>query len=338
VQPVGVTIGRLATESPVRERWALWHITRACNIECDYCYGSFDGESYKTVGRAPNELTTGECTDLLSQLVAAGVDAVHINGGEPLLRPDIEKIVRFGRDLPLMVWLLTNGTVRGRALDALSMDGLTSLLAVSLDSHLPEINERNRERSERVRETVQLLSSRKDAGLLTCQLGVYVVVTRSNLPHLPAYASWLADTGVDYVNVQPVYLPAGHPSAEESILKTDAGAVAAFYSDLERRGLKTSSPTMQQIALASLEGVRGVATECFADRGDYFYISPSGVVTGCPVKSATVIGLGSTRGGRWVDGARRLARQGAHACNHLCGDCLGMYEMASGDHGVVHKS
>jgi MoaA/NifB/PqqE/SkfB family radical SAM enzyme len=218
------------------------------------------------------------------------------------------------------------------------MDGLTSLLAVSLDSHLPEVNERNRERSERVRDTVQMLASRKEQGLLTCQLGIYVVVTRSNLAQLPAYAAWLADTGVDYVNVQPVYLPADHPSAEESILRADSHAVAAFYSDLAQRGLKTSSSTMQQIALASLEGVRGVATECFADRGDYFYISPSGVVTGCPVKSGAVIGLGSARGGRWVHGARRLAQQGAHSCDHLCGDCLGMYEMASGDHGVVHTA
>ena len=77
----------------VRERWAIWHITRNCNLACSYCYGSFDGGSYKSLGVHPEELGTVRAGRVFFELAEAGFDAVHMNGGEPLLRKGLEHLI-----------------------------------------------------------------------------------------------------------------------------------------------------------------------------------------------------------------------------------------------------
>ena len=313
----------------VQERWVLWHITRACNIECDYCYGSFDGSSYKKMGRDPSELTSERGASLFSEMGEAGIDAVHINGGEPLLRADIVAILEGGRETSVRKWLLTNGTVRGKSFEAIAKDGLVDLLAVSLDTNDASLGDISRERTARVVETLQLLCSWKTEGTLTCRLGVYVVASKVTVKRLEAFARWLESIGVDYVNVQPVFLPPGHPEHALSLSSSDAPLMAAFYDALGRGGnITVSSADMRWLAESSLENGRGVARDCFADRGDYFYVTPSGLVYGCPVKAGRQLALGDLKRSSFVEACRKVRPE--RACGEVCGDCLGMYEMASG--------
>ena len=313
----------------VPERWVLWHITRTCNLDCKYCYGSFNGSSYKELGRHPSELPTERAIQLFTEFANAGITGIHINGGEPLMRNDIIQILEGGVDSGVTRWLLTNGTIRGAKLTKLAQAGLVDLLAVSLDSHLSEIGDISRERTERVLGTVRKLSAWKSEGRLTSRLGIYTVVSKPTIPSLPGFAKWLADMGVDYVNVQPVYSPAAHRSNNISVDAADRDAIASFYCDLEAYGITTSGPDMRWLALGTIGGAGGVAANCFADRGDYFYLSYDGLVYGCPVKMSAV---SIAKGNVHVMAFDSLIRShdALTSCDHLCGDCLGMYEMASG--------
>lgn len=56
-------------------------ITEACPLACRHCYGDCGREP------RPAELSIGEWREQIAQLAADGVISLHIEGGEPLLKP-----------------------------------------------------------------------------------------------------------------------------------------------------------------------------------------------------------------------------------------------------------
>ena len=73
----------------------VWfEITRACNLPCKHCYVA--------AGRLrTSELSTAETLAVLDQLRDAGVFALVLVGGEPMLRPDFLTILNYAHQLEL---------------------------------------------------------------------------------------------------------------------------------------------------------------------------------------------------------------------------------------------
>jgi Y-X(10)_GDL-associated radical SAM protein len=110
---------------------AVWELTLACNLKCLHC-GSRAGH------KRPQELTTDECLDVVSQLRDAGVREVTLIGGEAYLRNDWVEIVRAiseeGMQCTLQTgaWQLTDARIRqaakaGLVACGISVDGLAEL-------------------------------------------------------------------------------------------------------------------------------------------------------------------------------------------------------------------
>ena len=80
------------------------HVTQECNLRCTYCYAK------NNLGKdmMMNENASRKYIDILEQ---KGVKKVVLTGGEPLLNPDIEKIVEYIKKKGIYVSLLTNGTL-----------------------------------------------------------------------------------------------------------------------------------------------------------------------------------------------------------------------------------
>ncbi len=83
-------------------------ITQSCNLRCVHCY-NFDRAQPVPPPR-DSKLTTSEIIDIISQLKDAGCLYLTLTGGEPLIHPCIEDIIRFARKRRLVVRLKTNGT------------------------------------------------------------------------------------------------------------------------------------------------------------------------------------------------------------------------------------
>ena len=121
-----------------------WAVTHRCNLDCAYC---------DVPRRSLEELTTAQALDMVDQMAAAGTRAVSLNGGEPLVREDIEVIARRCRRRGMVVSLSTNGVLLDRhpgILDAVAT------LQLSVDGP-PEVHEALRGRGtwrhlERARE------------------------------------------------------------------------------------------------------------------------------------------------------------------------------------------
>ena len=110
-------------------------VTDRCNYRCPYCMPlEIFGEKYAFLGRK-DILSFEEIERLIRLFVSLGVEKIRITGGEPLVRKDIEKLIRNIRSLSdeLDIALTTNGYLLFEKALELKNAGL-SRLTVSLDS------------------------------------------------------------------------------------------------------------------------------------------------------------------------------------------------------------
>ena len=80
----------------------LAELTYRCPLHCPYCSNPLDLAAYA------DELTTAEWQRVLAEGSELGVLQLHLSGGEPLLRRDLDRIVRTASDLGLYTNLITS--------------------------------------------------------------------------------------------------------------------------------------------------------------------------------------------------------------------------------------
>ena len=109
-------------------------VTGQCNLRCRYCMPS----GALPCGEEP--LTLEELLRLAALSARCGIDTVRITGGEPLVRPGVERLAAGLKAVPGIrkVALTTNGVLLAEQLPALQAAGLDSV-NVSLDTLSPEV-------------------------------------------------------------------------------------------------------------------------------------------------------------------------------------------------------
>jgi GTP 3',8-cyclase len=112
-------------------------VTERCNFRCHYCHNEGQGSRVASPS-APHadEMTPAEIERLVRIGSEFGIGRVKLTGGEPLVRPDLEEIVR--RIAPYVeVSLTTNGSMLEHRAAGLREAGLARC-NVSLDSLAPK--------------------------------------------------------------------------------------------------------------------------------------------------------------------------------------------------------
>ena len=103
--------------------------TRRCNLSCAYC-NEFDRSS------APVPITVLQ--ERIDRLVDLGTGIITLSGGEPLLHPAVDEIVRHVRRRGVIATLITNGYLLTPAMiQRLNGAGLDSL-QISIDNVAPD--------------------------------------------------------------------------------------------------------------------------------------------------------------------------------------------------------
>lgn len=161
------------------------HVTNRCTARCGYC-------SYCSNQMDLPEMDLKTILDVLEQAKCLGVEHVHITGGEPLLREDIENIVRQIRRLRMHVRLQTNGMLlTNERIGSLKSAGVEDIM-ISLDSCEEECHERLRGRGTydvTVGAIKKLLQSE-------IKLRVNSVICRSNMDKILDTIDFLYSMGV----------------------------------------------------------------------------------------------------------------------------------------------
>ena len=102
---------------------------RRCNLACGYC-NEYDHNSTPV----PLELMKKR----LDKLAELGTSVVTISGGEPMMHPDLDLLIRRVRDRGMLAGLITNGFYLGKErIERLNDAGLEHL-QISIDNVTPD--------------------------------------------------------------------------------------------------------------------------------------------------------------------------------------------------------
>ena len=183
--------GPIATPRRPRGPVVIWNLIRRCNLTCKHCYSTSADTDFA------GELSTAEVFTVLDQLHAAGVPAVILSGGEPLLRPDLFAIARRAKALGLHVSVSSNGTLLDPAIARELADCGVDYYGVSLDGLKP-VHDVFRQRAGAFDDALAGIRIARDAGL---RVGVRMTLTEANAADLPALVALTEDEGLDRLYV-----------------------------------------------------------------------------------------------------------------------------------------
>jgi pyrroloquinoline quinone biosynthesis protein E len=97
----------------------ICELTHRCPLRCVYCSNPLQLQATK------NELDTAGWQSAFTQAAELGVLHAHFTGGEPLLRVDLEELIRSAHEAGLYTNLITSGMgLTDRRMDALEAAGL----------------------------------------------------------------------------------------------------------------------------------------------------------------------------------------------------------------------
>ena len=85
------------------------------------------------MGPYTGELDTAACLNLLDQIHLVVDPIIILTGGEPLLRPDIFEVARYGTDLVFRMVMAPNGTLITDASAQQMSDAGIQRISISLD-------------------------------------------------------------------------------------------------------------------------------------------------------------------------------------------------------------
>src|SRR5688572_13363491 len=116
-------------KSPYRPVAAHLIPIRRCNLSCTYC-NEYDDHS--------PPVPTRDVLRRVDRLASLGTGIITLSGGEPLLHPDLDAIVRRIRSHGVIATLITNGYLLSRdRIQQLNRAGLDHL-QISIDNVLPD--------------------------------------------------------------------------------------------------------------------------------------------------------------------------------------------------------
>ena len=167
-------------------RLVAWEITRNCNLSCVHCRAS------ATMGPYEGELDTTACLNLLDQIHVVGDPIIILTGGEPLLRPDIFEIARYGSDKGLRMVMAPNGTLITEDKARQMADAGIKRISISLDGATREIHDRFRGVDGAFDGALQGIALAKKAGV---EFQINTTITKSNLGQIPDIQKLAVDLG-----------------------------------------------------------------------------------------------------------------------------------------------
>ncbi len=173
----------------------LCELTHRCPLQCPYCSNPTDLE------RANTELTTAEWQDVMRQAGELGILQVHLSGGEPTARKDLEEILEAAVKAGLYTNLITAGVT-------LTRDRMMKLAEIGLDHVQLSIQDVDPENADRISaykggfaKKIEVSQWAKEAGMA---LTINAPIHRQNIHNVPRMIEFAIECGAGRIEIAHV--------------------------------------------------------------------------------------------------------------------------------------
>ena len=171
-----------------KPRLIFWEVTKGCNLRCIHCRAT------ATELASPADLPTPKALDIIKQIADYGNPILVLSGGEPLYRPDIFQLARYGTDLGLRVALATNGTLVTKEIARKIVDAGVKRVSISLDGATAEIHDSFRGIPGAFDAAIYGFKNLKELGM---PVQINMTIARHNAAQLPQVLDMVRGLGAD---------------------------------------------------------------------------------------------------------------------------------------------
>jgi len=173
----------------------LAELTHRCPLQCPYCSNPLALEP------PGEELPTSVWQDVLTQAADLGVLQLHLSGGEPTVRRDLEVIVAHAAKAGLYSNLITSGV-------ALDRRRLVALVAAGLDHVQISMQDVGSVNADRIAQMKGAHAKKLEAAALVRELGLPLTLNapihRQNIGSVPAFIALAAELGAQRLEIAHV--------------------------------------------------------------------------------------------------------------------------------------
>lgn len=183
------TTAELCARAPVG---LLAELTHRCPLQCPYCSNPLELESVK------NELTTEEWCSVMRQAGEMGILQVHLSGGEPTARKDLEDIVSAASEAGLYSNLITAAvTLKRERLEDLKKRGLDHV-QISFQDVDPVMAEKIGAYPGATQKKLEVARWVTEMGL---PLTINAPIHRHNIQNVPRYIDLAVELGAQRLEI-----------------------------------------------------------------------------------------------------------------------------------------
>ncbi len=257
-------------------------ITWRCNLDCKFCYRTW---------KEGKELRTKDAKKIIWKIRnEAKLPFMSFTGGEPLLRNDIEKLIKYARSIGLKVNLISNGTLitKGKAKN-LKKAGLSSA-QISLESPSEEIHDGLTGVSGSWRATIEGIKN-----LMNNEIYVHTntTINKKNLESMLGYPKFAKKLGLKKFSAN-IIIPVGE-ALKHRDLWIRYSEIGNFLEKMKKRAEKEEiefvwySPLPYKIYNPVAKGLG--AKSCAAAHG-LLAVDPEGYILPCssyPLKIGNIL-------------------------------------------------
>jgi pyrroloquinoline quinone biosynthesis protein E len=244
-------------------------LTYRCPLRCPYCSNPTE------LASATAELTTDEWTQVFTDAASLGVLQVHLTGGEPLARRDLEAIVASAHAAGLYVNLITSGV-------PLSRERLAALRASGVDHVQLSVQDADEASADRIAGYASFAHKLEVATWVKAErlpLTVNVVLHRDNLDRIDAIIALAERLGADRLELANTQYLGWALANREALLPAREQLDRAFAVASDARARLLGRMEMVFVTPDYYAEFPRACMDGWARR--YIHVAPSGFVLPC---------------------------------------------------------
>ena len=244
-------------------------LTYRCPLRCLYCSNPVD------FAHTRDELSTDEWRRTISEAAELGVVQLHLSGGEPMLRGDLDELIRHARACDLYTNLITGGTL-------LDEDKLRRFRDAGLEHIQLSIQGGSIEAAEKVAGVRSHRKKLEVARLITAAAFPFtlnVVIHRLNIAEIPELIRLAAELGAQRLELANTQFYAWGAENRRALMPTREQYLRAEEIALE--AIPKYRGTLE-IVFVQNDYLSGRPKPCMGGWGrGYMCINPAGEVLPC---------------------------------------------------------